>query len=326
MLILESGETFGTVSGGCLEADVLERAKQVLQTGEAQVITYDTRTNDDSVFALNMGCNGVIRVLLESVKDNALFDFVKTCFETRRSGVAATLVEKTEDVSTRIGARLLLDADGIFASSFDADFQELLLPDSCTALMIGNSRLQKYENAEVFIEVIKPPLALIIFGAGADAVPLCALAKNLGWRVTVVDHRAAFATKERFSTADDIFVSRPENFDLTVDGNTAVVVMTHNYTHDKELLRRLLKTNAPYIGALGPKRRTESILQELKDAGEKIFGEDLQKLYAPVGLDIGVNTPEGIALSIIAEIQAVRAEREGGFLRNRNGSIYNRLT
>lgn len=326
MLILESGTNFGTVSGGCLEADVLERAKQVLKTGEPQVLTYDTRTNDDSVFALNMGCNGVVRILLERVSgENSYLEFLKNCvLSYRGSGIAATLISAHGENQT--GARLLFGADIILESDLTADLQAKLLPDLKNIFVSESSQLKTYDDAEVFIELLKPTVSLFIFGAGADAIPLCDFAKNLGWSVEVLDHRPAFATEERFPQADFVNVLPPDKFwGFTPSvGNYFAVVMTHNYEKDKEIIWRLLNTNAKYIGALGPKRRTENILRELEAEGKEFPAENLQKLYAPVGLDIGADTPESIALSIVAEINSVLAGREGGFLKNRQGSIYNR--
>jgi xanthine/CO dehydrogenase XdhC/CoxF family maturation factor len=182
------------------------------------------------------------------------------------------------------------------------------------------------EYGEFFLEFIAPPISLIIFGAGFDAIPLSETAKTLGWRVTIVDHRAAFANKKRFLRADEIIITRPENLaeKISIDETTVAVAMTHNYEHDKKILRFLLNTDARYIGALGPKRRMENILAEVREAGEKLSPAQLDKLYAPIGLDIGADTPESIALSIVAEIKSVLANRAGGFLRERKGSIYNR--
>jgi xanthine/CO dehydrogenase XdhC/CoxF family maturation factor len=179
---------------------------------------------------------------------------------------------------------------------------------------------------EFFFENINPPLNLIIFGAGYDAVPLADFAKNLGWRVTVVDHRAAFASAERFPDVDELIVSHPENLpeNLKIDEDSVSVLMTHNYEKDREIMKFLLKRDLRYIGALGPGRRTEKLLEELKADGFEFENEKLARLYAPVGLDIGADTPEAIALSIVAEIKSVLAKRRGGFLRERKGSIYGR--
>ena len=259
MLIRSDGQTIGTVSGGCLEADVLERAKKVLDSGEAEVFTYDTTGNEDSVFSLNMGCRGVIDIRLEPI--------------------------------------------GKFCS------------------VIGKMRVA-YED-RIGNDEFEIPIAVKLFGAGADAVPLVRIASELGWQVTVHDHRPAFLTAERFSTAHMLIHQTADNAltDLETDDRTAIVIMTHNYARDRYILPAALNSDAFYIGALGPKSRTEQLLDEIDGS---FTPDQLALLYAPAGLDIGADTPEGIALSIIGEIQSVLTTRGGGHLRNRQGSIYDR--
>ena len=325
MLILETGETFGTISGGCLEADVLERAKKVLRTNEPQVFVYDTTANDESVFSLNMGCRGIISILLEPARENAYLEFLKNCFEQNKKGVAAVLVSSSDGL--KIGTRLLIDEMNVIANDFAGEARERILMDAKKFLITEKSSLQDYEFGKVFYEFVEAPVNLFIFGAGADAVPLAEIAGNLGWRVYVIDHRPAFANSERFPQAAEIILSRPENAreNLSISKNSVAVVMTHNYESDKQIQKFLLSSNLKYVGALGPKKRTDSILRELsEETGENFSRARLKNLHAPVGLDIGARTPEAIALSIIAEIQAVLSNRAGGFLRNRTGSIYNR--
>lgn len=324
MLILENGDTFGTVSGGCLEADILERAKRVLETGEPQVFVYDTTKDLDSVFSLNMGCRGIIRILLEPAEDNLLLDFIKGCYESLQNCVSATLVNSESDL--RLGTRLLLSENGSFQTDFNDEMFKEISSDSGKILDSGKSLLRTYEFGDVFFDVISLPINLTIFGAGADAVPLAEIAKSLGWRVKVVDHRTKFANEERFANADQILISHPENTgeNIKIDENSVAVIMTHNYEHDKNILRVLLKSNAKYIGKLGPKRRSKNMLREFKEEGLEFSVEELDKFYSPIGLDIGADTPEAIALSIVAEINAVLKDREGSHLRNRKGSIYGR--
>lgn len=304
MLIDENGYSIGTVSGGCLEADVLERAKKVLQTGEPTVITYDTSKDENSVFGLGMGCRGIVRILLEPIeKESSFASYLSECLKTRKICHLKTLISTT-DSELKIGTRL------------DEILELKTLPEktaSVETLSIG----------EVFIETIKPPLNLLLFGAGYDAIPLIKFAKELGWRVTVIDHRPAYANAERLSEADEIIISSSEDLDnnLFNDENSVGVIMTHNYERDRNILRRLLHSNCQYIGALGPKKRTEKLLAEI---GENFSWEQTAKLHAPIGLDIGAETPEEIALAIIAEIKSVLANRNGGFLRERQGSIYER--
>lgn len=337
MLSLESGRTFGTVSGGCLEADVMERAKKVFKTGESETFTYDTTNDENSIFSLNMGCRGIIRVLLERVdKTSILLNVIKNSLTERQMYVIATLIsaDNVENVNpANIGGRAVYSQAGHF--SFDGlptfledlaalrnDCARLFQEDGCYSPKVYETVRGHFEFA---FETIQPPIALSIFGAGADAIPLAEIAANLGWHITVADHRPLFLTKERFPGAAELVAHNAEygNNVVASDSQTASVVMTHNYERDREILSNLLKSDVFYIGALGPKRRTEKLLQELRDRGEKFDGE-LNKLFAPVGLDIGADTPETIALSIAAEIKSVLGNREGGFLRERTRSIYDR--
>lgn len=327
MLILENGDTFGTVSGGCLEADVLERAKQVLETGEPQVFVYDTTKDVDSVFSLNMGCRGVIRILLERVgsrMSNSAIHFFKSRKIVKFPAYLATLI--TSNGKYKIGTRADIDWTGPKSSEFFDGEDEIIWRENKINWDSPKSFLKTFEFGEVFVEYVAPPTNILIFGAGSDAVPLADIAKSVGWHVTVVDHRKKFANEERFLTADEILISHPEQTseNIKVGESSVAVVMTHNYEHDKNILRVLLKSNAKYIGKLGPKRRSENMLREFQEEGLGFTEDELAKFYSPVGLDIGADTPEAIALSIVAEIQAVLSGRDGGFLRNRKGSIYGR--
>ncbi len=222
----------------------------------------------------------------------------------------------------------MLQQDGSFINHFSPSVAASIVEDARAALERKLSSLKSYQlptgEVEVFIEVIQPPLPLIIFGAGHDAIPVARFAKELGWNVTVVDTRQALATQNRFADADAIVLSHPENISnyITVSDRTVAVVMTHNYLHDLELLKILLPSPVCYLGILGPKSRTERLLEELRQIGTHLSREQLHRLYAPIGLDIGADTPEAIALSIIAGIQAVVTGRLGNQLRERKGSIH----
>lgn len=321
MLIDENGYAVGTVSGGCLEADVLERAVKVLESGEPTVITYDTTRDENSVFGLSMGCRGIVRILLESVtkKSNFIFHAVDNISERMPFTVSTLITSRRTDLP--VGSRLFWDETGVAFSDFKDEALNEINTFSRRAFADQISGLETFEFGEVFFETITPPFNLLLFGAGYDALPLVKFAKELGWRVTAIDHRAAFANAERLPEADEIIVSASEDLDesLFADENSVAVIMTHNYERDRNILRRLLNSKCLYIGALGPKKRTEKLLEEI---GEKFSEERLAKLHAPIGLDIGADTPEEIALAIAAEIRAVSANRNGGFLRDRNGSIY----
>ncbi|MCY7347534.1 MAG: XdhC family protein [Pyrinomonadaceae bacterium] len=330
MLIDENGFSIGTVSGGCLEADVLERAKKVLRTDAPTVITYDTSADENSVFGLGMGCRGVIRVLLEAVaRESSIFNSFKRAIERREREVVATLISAGANQSS--GGRVFYSG----ADKFDfVDLPESIknsaqLKNDCRRIFDGarKSAVEIYESecgaVEFLIEAINPPLSMLLFGAGFDALPVVRFAKELGWRVTVVDHRAAFANSERLPQADQIFAARVEDLpeELFADENSAAVIMTHNYNRDLSVLFRLLNSNCRYIGALGPKTRTENLVAELRAAGRIFDEKNLEKLHTPIGLDIGSETPAEIALAVVAEIKSVISNRSGGLLRDRNSLI-----
>jgi xanthine/CO dehydrogenase XdhC/CoxF family maturation factor len=329
MLIDGEGNTLGTVSGGCLEADLLERATRVRETGMAEVFVYDTSINDDSVFGLNLGCRGLVRIMLEPA-ETKLFEFLHHRLNSRHGGVVATLIrtdqesgkESGKDLS--VGARLMIDERGSIANGLTSEGQSVLATDCFTALANKSSRLEVYAFGEVFIEYIAPPVPLIIFGAGHDAVPLIRLAKELGWHVTLVDHRPVAAGRDEFSIADEIIVARPQEAArrVTIDADTIAVLITHNYSLDLELSEFLLRSPARYLGMLGPRSRAYRLLQDLAAIGLELTDKELERVYAPIGIDIGAETPEEIAVSIIAEIRAVLAGRSGRMLRERGGSIH----
>lgn len=332
MLIAQSGCMVGTISGGCLEGDVFERAQQVILSGEPTVVKYDTTSGEDIVWGLGLGCNGVVQVLIERLDpQNKLspLAFLAECFRCRQPGVLATVFGVEGQTRVKVGARVMLHQDNTVTSEIeDSNLTPAVIDDAQAALRDGRSTVKTYQlsagSAEVLIEAIQPPTPLVIFGAGHDAVPVARFAKELGWHVTVVDSRPAYATPERFPLADDVILTRPEaaHDRVTVNHRTVAVVMTHNYLHDRELLRTLLPSPLRYLGLLGPKSRTERLLQELGETGIIPTHEQLCRLHGPIGVDIGADTPEEIAIAIIAEIRAVLANRSGGFLRNRKEPIH----
>ncbi len=332
MLIDAEGKSIGTVSGGCLEADVLECAKRVIQMNESAIITYDTTADEKSLFGLGMGCSGIVRVLLEAVtRESDIFKSFTRAIENREKEVVATLI--SAETNQTIGGRIFYNqADQFRLANLSGGFENSeRLKDDCRKIFDGEekSTIQFYETdtgaAEFFIERIEPPINVLLFGAGFDALPVVRFAKELGWRTTIIDHRAAFANRERLPEADEIIVSHVGDLsdEFFTDENSVAVIITHNYDRDREILFRLLNSSCRYIGALGPKNRTENLIGELRDDG-RVFNENkLNQIYAPIGLDIGAETPEEIALAIVAEIRSRLANRNGGFLRERNSSIHN---
>ena len=328
MLMTMDGSVAGGVSGGCLESDVFQRARTAMEQGRADIVTYDTTEDGDIVFGVGLGCQGVIQILIEPLTGpRPDFQFLAGLLQRREAGVCATVFRSEGDAPLRLGECLLLSETGsLYYTVADAELAERVHRDASEALASGNSGIQEYAlsrgSASVFLEAIKSPLSLVIFGAGHDAPPLVRLAKEIGWHVTVADPRPAYADRERFPQADSVFTFPPEEAAsrLALDARTAVVLMTHNYLHDRTLLEQILPSPAEYLGVLGPKRRTERLLSELPPA--LVTDNALSRLHSPVGLDIGADTPELIALAIISEIQAVTAGRSGRSLKDCPGPIY----
>lgn len=322
MLIKANGDAVGTVSGGCLEADVMERAKRVLDTGTAEVFLYDTTADENSVFSLNMGCRGLMRVLLEAVdRDSAVIAVLRRSYSERENTECAVAIGVKGESHIKVGDR--------YFSNF-ATIENTppgMLEDMRTiADAEANYPAVKYEIddglVEFAFELIRPPVQLYIMGAGADAVPLADAGNALGWQVNICDHRPAFLTQERFPDCDALVsLDRDARPEWDVDGLTAFVLMNHNYDRDKAMLPGALNSKAFYVGALGPKKRTQQILDEL---GDLFTDEQLSRLRSPAGLDIGGDSPEAIAVSIAAEIQSVLRHRNGGPLRDRQAPIYDR--
>jgi len=330
MLMTSDGQMIGSISGGCLEGDVYEHAKKVMSSGEPIVLNYDTSSDNDVVWGLGLGCNGVVHVLVESLRQMPKYlSFLAGCLEPQRCGVVATVFRTEGDIGAKVGSRMTIAEDG--SSSGMSENQSLgsaIVSDAKEAMRNGHSIIKEYEvsggKAEVFIEVVQSPMPLVIFGAGHDAIPVARLAKELGWNVTIVDGRAAFASKERFPQADNVILSSPEDVhkNVLLDPRGAAIIMTHNYNHDVTILRQILPLPLRYLGVLGPKRRTQKTLEDLRKEGIGPSADQISHIYSPVGMDIGAETPEEIALAIIGEIQAVLAGRSGGSLRNRKGPIH----
>ena len=282
----------GSISGGCLEEDVMARAARVHATGQPDAVVYDTTSENDLVWGVGLGCHGVVRVLLEKLPVRPPWAAVLAENFARRRATAVTVVHggsSTEFWGTRLAA-----------------------PGDCA------------DPEAVFLETIAPPTALTIYGAGDDAQPLARLAKELGWHVTIADPRGAFATAARFPMADAIVTGPADQLVARVapGPDTLAVVMTHHYVHDLPLLRGLLERPLAYLGLLGPRKRAEKLCADLRAAGITLSAEQRARLHAPVGLDLGADGPEQVALAIVAEMQAVLTGRNARPLRERDLPIH----
>jgi len=330
LLILGDGLTVGSVSGGCLESDIAEIAREVIATGRPRLARYDLTSDDDAVWGLGLGCNGAIDVLIEPVAGEAgaeLTARLQEAIEQRRAVVLATVIAGPDGVAP--GARLYVPEDGTPHGSLgDSALDARAVAAARTHLDARRSATVALEApggpAEVFVEVLAPPLPLLVCGAGHDVAPLVRLAHEQGWWVTVADSRPAFATQARFPEADEVVLAEDADVPrrVRIDRHTFIVVMTHNFLHDRTLLRGLLETPARYIGLLGPRARTDRLLADLEREGVRIDDRQRARLYGPVGVDVGADAPEEIALSILAEILAVRNGRPVASLRDRRGSIH----
>ncbi len=330
MLIASDGSTVGSISGGCLEADVIERALGVMETGKPLVVSYDTRSNEDIIWGMGLGCQGVVEVLIESLSDSAPIEFLSRTTRLNDTCVMATVVgTSAESRDVKVGDRLMLSVAGIEKNQIQNTGLSLQVSeDAFLAFTAGKSTMKLYgkpgEEVKVYLEVMEPPVPLVLFGAGADALPVAKFAQALGWNVTVVDTRTREATKQRFSEADEIVLCRAEEVAarVTLNSRTVAVLMSHNYLDDLELLTQLHQSPVRYIGVLGPRKRTERLLHDIAGQGGPEISIEDSRLHSPIGIDIGADTPEEIALSIIAEIRAILAGRSASFLKERQMPIH----
>jgi xanthine dehydrogenase accessory factor len=334
MLVADDGNLLGGISGGCLERDVGRHAMWVMQSGKPARLVYDSTGDDDDDAEDNfgVGCNGVVEVLIERLlPGDAYMAFLARCMAGTQPGVVATVLESATDAATT-GSRLLW-RPGTPPLNHDIDdpnWAAALAQAASDVLVSGRSAAWTLQSASgratVCFEIVGPACQLAIFGAGRDAAPLAALASALGMKVTVVDPRPGHATRLRFPTAHRLIVADPGVAvdSLKLEGISLAVVMGHNYRQDLAALRALLPTPLRYLGVLGPKARTERLLADLEADGGAVTRWQLSRLYSPVGLDIGAETPDEVALAIVAELKAVLANRRGSFSRERQGALHER--
>ncbi|MBE7175820.1 MAG: XdhC family protein [Mucilaginibacter polytrichastri] len=326
MLVTEDGHLTGAISGGCLEGDALQKARLTIQEGEKRVITYDTSDEDDTRSGVGLGCQGIIHILFEPIQpedNNNPVQLLKCCSEKRQNAVLATFFNLENRRAAQRGTCFFFrEQEAPFSAIAETRIADDLLSDAHAVLESGSSRIKTFFTGETaFIELIRPPVSLIIFGAGNDIAPLVHISSVLGWETSIIDGRSNYASADRFPGCS-VFLSRPEDAldKIYIDTRTAVLLMTHNYVYDLAVLRQLAGKKPGYIGSLGPRKKLDLMLGEL--AGENIDHQKYSNLYGPTGLDIGAETPEEIALSIISEIQAVFNARNGASLRQKQTGIH----
>jgi xanthine dehydrogenase accessory factor len=333
MLITDDGRWVGSISGGCLEGDALRKARQVMSSKKPLTVTYDTREESNQNLGIGLGCNGIIDVLIEPVNpddaDNPIALF-ETIITSQVPLALATIFQSSRSDET--GRKVLMDpAAGIlFNSIADQMLIEQLKPDLEKVFVTKRSEAKRFhagrEYFEIFIELVQPTVCLIIFGGGFDARPVSQLAKSLGWNVTVTDECVSHIAPLFFPSADKLLLCHREfvDRDFHITPYTACVLMSHNYDYDRDVLKKLISSPAPYIGILGPRKRFEKMKEEFSTQGINLTEEDLHRIHSPIGLDIGAEAPDEIAVSIIAEVQSKFSNRSGGFLKYNPGPIHER--
>jgi xanthine dehydrogenase accessory factor len=328
MIIERSGDYIGLISGGCLEGDLQLRARSVFDTGRPEIVEYDMRAEDDLVWGLGLGCNGMIRILLEMVSHNiphpvmtGLARSTNSCTPTR---IAIMMPVRDSGNTSTAPSMVFSDGDPIALSSADMstveqDFCRELLAHNIEAPGVIQTAIDDAQ-VEVYLEEAAAPDHLLILGGGPDVLPLTEYVAALGWQVTVLDHRAAYANPGKFPHAKkvaQIEVSTALS-EVEIETVSAAVLMSHHFPTDCSYLRQVLESRVPFIGLLGPRVRGQKLFEEINAD----WDAEGPRVHSPVGLDVGGETPEAIALSIAAELQSFATGRGGQPLRDRTSGIH----
>lgn len=335
MLVTDEGQLTGSISGGCLEGDALWRARRVMLTGKSEIIIYDsTDIEEDLQHGAQLGCEGTIHILLEPVNYADQNNPVELLRKTSRQDnpvVLATILSAKNSMDNLAGKRVLItdDKHEQIDLTGDSSADGQILKDALEALNSGQSSTQNYQvnagTVRLFLEVILPAPQLTVYGAGNDAQPLVRMAVGLGWRVHIVDGRSPQATVQRFPEAESVQIVKLADLEKQRFFPGYAVLMSHNYHYDFAVLQQLaFFSKVNYIGILGPRKKTDRLLDDLSKNGFTLNEDKNERLYGPVGLNIGAETAEEIAVAIMAELLAVRHKCKAGFLRELDGPIHNR--
>lgn len=306
MLINVDGDFQGMLSGGCLEGDLAERARAVLESGTPQSVTYDLRLDDEELWGLGVGCDGLMRIFLQAVTPaNRYEPFATMCraYDGLTDEVAATVLES--DIGGLAPGASMVTIDGeVTFCDIDDQYADQIRTDALAAKSMRESTTGDVAvdggTSKILYSILRPPPRILVLGAGLDAEPVVRLASELGWRVTVQDHRPAYIDSGDFALAERLYCLPVAEVSgqLRLDDFAAVIVMSHHLASDRQYLEQLAGTNVAYIGLLGPKDRRRRLLEEIGDAAKRLA----HRLHGPAGLDIGGRGPASIALSIIAEM------------------------
>lgn len=327
MLVTEDGLLTGAISGGCLEGDALRKAILSIHQKQNKLVTYNTNNENDAEVGLQLGCNGIVHILFEFINEeleNNPIQLLEQLESERKEAVIVTVFSLKRN-AFQIGTILFFRADSPVLN-YNNELLNLI-SDAKEVLKMKTSVVKKLNedtDNQALIEYIQPAISLVIAGAGNDIQPLVKIASVLGWKITIGEGRATHATSKRFPKANRVSVVKPEDFldDIIIDDQTFFLLMTHNYKYDLAVLKSLLETNFHYIGILGPKSKFSRMLDDLLVEGITVNKEQLSRIHSPIGLDIGAETSEEIALSIVSEIKAVASERIGTSLKYKSGKIH----
>lgn len=291
-LVEDGGETTGGVSGGCLEADVRETGLRILREGTPRLLHYDTGSDEETVWGLGLGCDGAVDVFVQPATAAPFARARELLADGSPFGVAQGFAIHTVVKGPLLGqVEIVADPAG------------------------GDSRMEERGPDTLFVDVLAPPPSLLIFGAGDDSQPLARLAHEAGFQVTVIDHRRGYLTPERFPPPARLVLRRAPDGVPSLSRQHYAVVETHALQHDRDWMRALLAEPLAYLGLLGPRARKEHLFRELGVP-------EHERVFAPVGLDLGAEGPEQVAVSIVAEMLAVRAGRRPAHLRVKRGGIH----
>jgi xanthine dehydrogenase accessory factor len=327
LLVPESGKPVGNISGGCLEGDVRAAAAGVMREGVPRLLHFDLTADDEVVWGWGLGCNGVVDVFVEPAGGAAWSaGAIRRAVEEQRRLVTVTVIDAEGGV--RAGERMLVHPDGSTEGTLgQQDLDRSAAKEALRRLDDERSAVVTLaDGVRAFVEVLVPPIRLLVCGAGHDAIPLVRYGAELGWRVELIDDRDAFLKPSRFPRVARLVKAEPIDAarEAGVDDRTYVVVMSHNFLRDKDYLRSFLGSPAAYIGMLGPSARLERLLAQLRREGYEPDPDHLSAVHGPAGLDLGGDGPQDVAWAIVAEIMAVRSGRRGGFLKDRKGPIHER--
>lgn len=328
MLVTEDGELTGSISGGCLEGDALRKSQAVIFQQKSMLVTYDTTDEDDQKFGIGLGCNGIIQVLIEPIdSENAgnPIELLKIALENRIPGVLITVFSLKHSRAEQVGTKVLWKEKQAIGNPecLDSSLWESIQSE-LSDLDFTTSSIKSYpelDEISVFYESIKPVIRVLLFGAGNDTIPVAKMVDLLGWELVLIDGRKTHATDRRFPKASKIVIAQGDEAvkHLEADSNTVALLMTHNFEYEVVVLEHLVPLQLPYIGILGPRKKGFKLMERLQMKGIQV---PTSNIYSPIGLDIGAEGSEEIALSALAEIKAVLSKKQPIFLREKEGPIH----